>query len=167
MTSIIPVDFRIYQSGIYHLFSCGELVYIGLSNNFMRRLVGHLREGKKLFDHYAFFPMVIENIEEMEKKVINAFFMENGFLPKYNKLNGTTKVFHPNRARKTTTEEAIQILAMAAQNKSPFKRLPARRKNAPLDMEDIQSRTFNNALQTAIEALYITQELNQDKANEK
>lgn len=40
--------------GIYHLFAGGHLAYIGVTNNFRRRLFEH-RQTDKLFDAFLFF----------------------------------------------------------------------------------------------------------------
>ena len=60
------------DAGIYHLFSNGELVYIGVSKNLQSRLRNHY-DSEKLFDAYLLFPcsvLPISTLYRIEAEMI-------------------------------------------------------------------------------------------------
>jgi hypothetical protein len=62
--------------GIYHLFSGGLLSYVGVTNNFRRRIKEHLNSDK-LFDAFLFFGtethFTMKHLERIERKMIDAY----------------------------------------------------------------------------------------------
>ena len=52
--------------GVYHLFSGGSLAYVGITNNFRRRLFEHTKTDK-LFDAFLFFESKTHSMKELER----------------------------------------------------------------------------------------------------
>lgn len=58
--------------GIYFLINKGEVVYVGRTANFLRRVIKHQVEMKKAFDAFSFLPAGPGEAAEIEKKYILA-----------------------------------------------------------------------------------------------
>jgi hypothetical protein len=61
--------------GVYHLFSGGVLAYVGITNNFRRRLFEHMKTDK-LFDAFLFFETEthsIKHLEKIERRMIETY----------------------------------------------------------------------------------------------
>jgi len=57
-------------SGIYFLMDDSEVVYVGQSVDIESRVLIHVKEGRKRFQHYSFFECDIDDLNEMESYFI-------------------------------------------------------------------------------------------------
>ena len=65
----IPASQPIYiGAGVYFLFHKGEVVYVGVTNNILRRLGEHAKD--KRFDAYSYIPIDGNEATELELKFI-------------------------------------------------------------------------------------------------
>lgn len=70
------------EGGVYFLYKCGELVYIGQSDNVYRRIGQHIAEKKKDFDDFRIY--------ETDDYIRLESFLIGMFHPKYNQTIGNT-----------------------------------------------------------------------------
>jgi excinuclease UvrABC nuclease subunit len=68
-------------SGVYRLWDCGEMVYVGQSKDIRRRIVAHRRD--KVFNR-AEYMTPTQNYRRVEAHFILSHFLTNGYLPRYN-----------------------------------------------------------------------------------
>lgn len=59
-------------SGVYFLINGGAIEYIGKSKNVLGRILGHSEKGRK-FDRFTFIPCNECDLDETEKKYIDAY----------------------------------------------------------------------------------------------
>lgn len=69
-------------NGVYALFDGNKCVYIGQSNNCMRRIGEHFGDTEKEFDSYEVFDLT-ENISKKDKDYIEEYLIKE-ITPKYN-----------------------------------------------------------------------------------
>lgn len=61
------------QCGVYFLIFGGEIVYVGMSTNVMRRLEQHVRNAEISFDSYYWTPCDAKDLHRLERAYIHAF----------------------------------------------------------------------------------------------
>ena len=75
--------------GVYFLFDCGKLVYVGQSTNVLKRIGDHIKS-VKVFDSHA----VIECLEETLLDLESAYIME--YKPYYNVMSNNSSGLPPS-----------------------------------------------------------------------
>lgn len=69
-SKIYPVSTLSQYRGIYFLYSCGQLVYVGQAVNVHMRVLGHISEGTKQFDSFGWIPFPEGDLDEFEANYI-------------------------------------------------------------------------------------------------
>jgi hypothetical protein len=78
----LPFQEIMTPPGIYFLVSESKLVYIGQACNVLDRILTHVNEGVKKFDEAFFIPIPVEQLDKVERSLINFY------RPEYNKSVG-------------------------------------------------------------------------------
>jgi excinuclease UvrABC nuclease subunit len=74
-----PIPSEDKKGGIYFLIQDEEIVYVGKSEDYIKRISTHQKESKKVFDSFS----VLQISDSLERDVTEAFYIV-AFSPKYN-----------------------------------------------------------------------------------
>lgn len=83
---ISDMDETYSKSGVYFLWRVGVIVYVGQSKNMTDRIVQHLGDALKAFDHVSCLPCPSMALDKTERHYIEKF------MPKYNRCSYSTAV---------------------------------------------------------------------------
>lgn len=91
---------RVIKEGVYFLKKEGVVVYIGESDNILRRIGQHISDGKKDFDSFEVYPTA-------DRKRLEAFLIKT-LRPKYNIADGKCAYCPEDWFPATGEKEAIE-----------------------------------------------------------